>query len=152
MDYKKYKLPAGLAVGATTFFIIFYRFAPYSVRMIGVGILGALSTIMLIFSMIWRKKLKSKYILPSVICAFLLYLLAFLNDYFQHNNIDDRIIIFILGMPILIIFIQIAFKYQLSTLKDENEIKKVKMKRIICICLFSILTIVGLYGVFIYHK
>lgn len=152
MDYQKYKLPAGLAVGATTFFIIFYRFAPYSVRMIGVGILGALSTIMFIFSVIWRKKLKSTYILPSVICMFLLYLLVFLDDYFQHNNIDHRIIILILGMPILIVFLQIAFKYQLSTLKDENEIKKVKMKRIICTCLLLILTILGLYGAFIYHK
>lgn len=152
MKYGKYKLPTGLVMGITIFFIIFYRFAPYSARMIVGSILCIIILITLIFFIIYRKKLKSKLVLPTTACMFLVGLIPLLDDYFQHNNINDKNIAVLIIPIVFLIFMRLVIALRLSNLNDDKEIKKAKRDRMLFTYVCVIVEIIGIYGVFIYHK
>lgn len=152
MKYEKYKLPTVVVMGITTFFIIFYRFAPYSARMIVGSILCIIILITLILFIIYRKKLKSKLLLPTTACLFLVGLIPLVDDYFKHNNINDKNIVVLIIPIVFLIFMRLVIALCLSNLNDDKEIKKAKRDRILFTYVCVIVEIIVIYGVFIYHK
>lgn len=127
MDYKKYKLPAGVAITISLFFAFFFKHASYSSMMIVEKILGAISAIMLVGCIITRKKIKIKLVLPFIVCMFVGYVLLIIDNYFRHNHINDNIISLLIPV-ILIAFLQIVSKYEISNFKGKKKIKSIKIK------------------------
>jgi amino acid transporter len=157
MNYKKYKLPTGLAGALSLFFIVFFRYASPSSNMIVVIILFVLITIMFIGLIIGRKKIKSKpnneynKILPFGICLFVIGLMMIADKIFNNFKIDDKLIV-VFAPILLIIFGKIASDYQISQLKNKKEIERTKRNTTLSIAMLSILEVVALYGAFIYKK
>lgn len=145
MNYKKYKLPAGVAIIISLFFVFFFKHASYSSMMIAEEILGVISAIMLVGCILGRKKIKTKLVLPFTVCMFVGYVLLIIDNYFQHNHINDNIISLLIPV-ILIAFLQMVSKYEMSNFKDNKKIKSIKRKYLIITCVLIIVEISMIYS------
>jgi len=154
MKYNKktYKLAPGLAglLAITALFI--NKNGSYSLNMIILGILLLFTTCMLLVYIIGRKHIKSKWLMPGAFFMFLCLATVFFNNYFKKNNINDNHIMVLL-MPIALIgFLYTGFRLQLPKLNGEKEIKNVKRKIILSICVLAVYELAILYGILILHR
>ena len=152
MKSNKYKLVSGVTVTLSLFFFFSIRHMSYSANIVVISILLIIATVMLVTLILGRKKLKSKWLLPGMICMILCGVLVFLGYYLQHNNMGGRDIIGLLMPVALYGFIQVGYRFKLSTMKDKREIKAEKKK----ITFFTVgivaYELAILYPIFILHR
>ena len=79
MKSNKYKLVSGVTVTLSLFFFFSIRHMSYSANIVVISILLIIATVMLVTLILGRKKLKSKWLLPGMICMILCGVLVFLG-------------------------------------------------------------------------
>ncbi|WP_298841835.1 hypothetical protein [Clostridium sp.] len=133
----------------TVLFIIIARRGSYPLNMVILGVMITLFLPITLGGIIFRKRLKSKWMLLGGISVCLCGGLAYFSMYSEHNNINNNNIILILSPIVMFVAIHSGFRFKLDKLTGKKEIKMEKFKANIIKCILVVAEITALYIAFI---